>query len=44
MTIWDVTESREACFSCGLRETADIHGTVWWQHSYEPGILTRSPR
>ncbi len=41
MTVWDVTESRKACFWCGLRETASNHGTVWWQHDYEPGILTR---
>lgn len=37
--------SRAACYVCGLSEDASIHGSdVWWQHQYEPGILTRRVR
>lgn len=35
-------ESRAACYFCGLRKPASIHGIIWWQHIYEPGILTRN--
>lgn len=35
--------SRAACWVCGLREQATIHGDEWWQHQYQPGILTRVP-
>lgn len=35
--------SRTVCYRCGLRFDATIHGSdTWWQHDYEPGILTRS--
>ncbi len=37
-------ESRAACYWCGLREAATIHGTIRWQHVYVPGILTRAGR
>jgi hypothetical protein len=34
--------SRSVCYVCGLRFLATIHGTdTWWQHEFEPGILTR---
>lgn len=36
------SESRAACFYCGLRPDATCHGEDWWQHDYEPGILTRN--
>lgn len=40
-------ESRGACWTCGLARGAACHvGSVpdevwWWQHEYEPAILTR---
>ena len=43
-------QSRGACWVCGLRETASVHladasgSMAWWQHPYDPAILTRVAR
>lgn len=36
------TPSRSACWICGLPKRATIHGDdTWWQHQFEPAILTK---